>query len=57
MMGRAEWGRSDSEVENRVGMFVNRVAIRNLGEADKRLRGFLEEVKHDRFKDFENTDY
>ncbi|WP_144625432.1 hypothetical protein [Bacillus velezensis] len=56
-MGRAEWGRSDSEVENRVGMFVNRVAIRNLGEADKRLRGFLEEVKHDRFKDFENTDY
>ncbi|WP_269903035.1 non-ribosomal peptide synthetase [Bacillus velezensis] len=57
IIGTAESGRSDTELENTVGMFVNTVAIRNFPEEHKTFRAFLEEVKHHTLKDFENTDY
>ncbi|MCC2552654.1 condensation domain-containing protein, partial [Bacillus velezensis] len=38
IIGTAESGRSDTELENTVGMFVNTVAIRNFPEEHKTFR-------------------
>ncbi|MCU4825161.1 amino acid adenylation domain-containing protein, partial [Bacillus cereus] len=57
IVGTAESGRSYADLENTVGMFVNTVALRNFPESHKTFREFLEEVKYNTLKDFDNTDY
>ncbi|MEC0599321.1 amino acid adenylation domain-containing protein [Bacillus spizizenii] len=57
IVGTAESGRSDAELEHTVGMFVNTIALRNFPESHKTFREFLKEVKDHTLKDFENTDY
>ncbi|MED3686638.1 condensation domain-containing protein, partial [Bacillus thuringiensis] len=57
IVGTAESGRSYADLENTVGMFVNTVALRNFPESYKTFREFLEEVKYNTLKDFDNTDY
>ena len=57
VVGTVEAGRSQSELNDIVGMFVNTVAIRNKVTPHKILSEFLQEVKNNVFKDFENTGY
>ncbi|URZ03767.1 non-ribosomal peptide synthetase [Clostridium felsineum] len=57
VIGTAEAGRPESELQDVVGMFVNTVALRNYPIGNKTFKEFLEEVKHNTLKDFENTSY
>jgi amino acid adenylation domain-containing protein len=57
IVGTAHAGRSQAELDNVVGMFVNTVALRNCPKGSKSFREFLEEVKTNTLRDFENTDY
>ncbi len=57
IVGTAQAGRSQAELEDTVGMFVNTVALRNYPNANRTFRDFLKEVKDNTLKDFENLDY
>ncbi|WP_143328991.1 non-ribosomal peptide synthetase, partial [Clostridium puniceum] len=57
IVGTAQAGRPQTELENVVGMFVNTVALRNYPKGDKTFKEFLEEVKNNTLRDFENTEY
>ncbi len=50
-------GRTNQDLNNIIGMFVNMVAIRNFPKPGKTFREFLEEVKHNSLKALENQDY
>ncbi|MCL2717192.1 MAG: amino acid adenylation domain-containing protein [Lachnospiraceae bacterium] len=50
-------GRRHGDLENVVGMFVNTLAMRNYPEGSKTFRNFLQEVKHNALKAYENQDY
>ncbi len=50
-------GRRHSDLENIVGMFVNTLAVRNYPEGSKPFLRFLEEVKENSLKAYENQDY
>ncbi|MCU0288310.1 MAG: condensation domain-containing protein, partial [Acidobacteria bacterium] len=50
-------GRSHSDLENIIGMFVNMLAMRNRPTGEKTFSQFLEEVKTDTLRAYENQDY
>ncbi|WP_034328484.1 non-ribosomal peptide synthase/polyketide synthase [Alkaliphilus transvaalensis] len=50
-------GRHHSDLEGIIGMFVNTLAMRNFPKKDKSFKGFLEEVKENALKAYENQDY
>ncbi|MGE5343417.1 MAG: amino acid adenylation domain-containing protein [Candidatus Omnitrophota bacterium] len=50
-------GRSHSDLEKVVGMFVNTLALRNYPIGEKVFTDFLEEVKGNILRDFENQEY
>ncbi|WP_066501828.1 non-ribosomal peptide synthetase [Abyssisolibacter fermentans] len=50
-------GRTHSDLENVVGMFVNTLVMRNYPKADKTFKEFLLQVKENTLKAFKNQDY
>jgi len=50
-------GRHHSDLENIIGMFVNTLAMRNYPEGSKTVIEFIEEVKTNALKAYENQDY
>ncbi|OKP97904.1 non-ribosomal peptide synthetase [Paenibacillus sp. P46E] len=57
IVGTVESGRSHSELQETMGMFVNTVALRNYPAGSRTFREFLEEVKRHTLADFEHTHY
>jgi hypothetical protein len=57
IVGSPVAGRSHADLDHIVGMFVNVVLIRNTIDAQRSFREFLEDVKHNTLKSFENQDY
>ncbi|UCH94256.1 MAG: amino acid adenylation domain-containing protein [Candidatus Aminicenantes bacterium] len=57
IIGTAAAGRGHADLEGIIGMFVNTLALRNRLEEQKTFIQFLEEVKNNTIKDFENQDY
>ena len=57
VVGSPVAGRSHSDLENIIGVFVNTLAIRNYPKGDKTFIDFLNEVKENVFRDMENQDY
>ncbi|MCK4257387.1 MAG: amino acid adenylation domain-containing protein [Halanaerobiales bacterium] len=57
ILGSPLAGRQHVDLENVVGMFVNTLAMRNKITGDQTFIEFLEQVKEDTFKAFENQDY
>jgi amino acid adenylation domain-containing protein len=49
--------RTHADLENIIGMFVNTLAMRNYPKGEKTFSGFLEEVKENSLKAFNNQDY
>nr|P0C064.2 RecName: Full=Gramicidin S synthase 2; AltName: Full=Gramicidin S synthase II; Includes: RecName: Full=ATP-dependent proline adenylase; Short=ProA; AltName: Full=Proline activase; Includes: RecName: Full=ATP-dependent valine adenylase; Short=ValA; AltName: Full=Valine activase; Includes: RecName: Full=ATP-dependent ornithine adenylase; Short=OrnA; AltName: Full=Ornithine activase; Includes: RecName: Full=ATP-dependent leucine adenylase; Short=LeuA; AltName: Full=Leucine activase [Brevibacillus b len=50
-------GRSHTDLENIVGMFVNTLAMRNKPEGEKTFKAFVSEIKQNALAAFENQDY
>jgi len=50
-------GRRHADLENVIGFFVNTLAIRNYPQGEKTFAEFLQEVKHNALKAYENQDY
>ncbi len=50
-------GRSHSDLQNIIGMFVNTLALRNKPEGVKKYIDFLNEVKENSIKSYENQSY
>jgi len=50
-------GRTHQDLNGIIGMFVNLLALRNFPEPGKTVDAFLEEVKENAVKGFENQDY
>lgn len=50
-------GRPHADLENIIGMFVNMIAIRSFPAGDKTFLEFLEEVREDCLKAYENQEY
>jgi non-ribosomal peptide synthetase component F len=50
-------GRTHTDTENMLGMFVNTLAMRGRPEGEKSFREFLEEVKMSSLKAYENQEY
>ncbi|MCG7410887.1 condensation domain-containing protein, partial [Paenibacillus sp. ACRRX] len=50
-------GRTHSDTEPLIGMFVNSLAIRNYPHADKSFSSYLEEIKATTLQAYENQDY
>ena len=50
-------GRQHADLENIIGMFVNTLAMRNFPESHKTFAQFLDEVKENALKAYENQDY
>ncbi len=50
-------GRSHTELEGMIGMFVNTLPMRNFPKGEKNFKEFLVEVKENSLKAFENQDY
>ncbi|MCK4259319.1 MAG: amino acid adenylation domain-containing protein [Halanaerobiales bacterium] len=50
-------GRASTELENMMGMFVNTLALRNKPEGEKEYVSFLQEVKDNSLKAYENQSY
>ncbi|MDQ0191714.1 non-ribosomal peptide synthetase/type I polyketide synthase [Paenibacillus wynnii] len=57
IVGTPVAGRTQEEIEETVGMFVNMLAMRNHPENGKRFIDFLNEVKENSLKAFENQNY
>ena len=57
VVGTPVSGRNHADLENTIGMFVNIVAMRNYPKGEKKFLEFLEEVKENSLKAFENQDY
>lgn len=57
VIGTAVAGRSHTDVQELIGMFVNTLPLRNFPAAEKRFMDFVQEVKENCFKAFENQDY
>lgn len=57
VVGAPVAGRKHVDLDNIIGMFVNTVVFRNYPNANKTLNDFLEEVKSNSLKVFENQDY
>jgi len=50
-------GRPHADLKNIMGMFVNTLAIRNYPSGEKTVREFIEEVKENALRAYENQDY
>lgn len=50
-------GRTNSDIENVIGMFINMIALRNYPEGHKTFSNFLNEVGEETIKAFDNQDY
>nr|WP_269671021.1 non-ribosomal peptide synthetase [Paenibacillus sp. 481] len=50
-------GRPHADMESMIGMFVNTLALRHYPSGEKTFYDFLQEVKEDSFKAFEQQDY
>ncbi len=50
-------GRTHADLENIIGVFINTLAMRNEPKGEKTFAEFLEEVKENAFKAYENQDY
>lgn len=57
VVGSPVAGRSHSDLENIIGMFVNALPMRNRVEGDKSFMEFLASVRENSLKAFENQDY
>jgi tyrocidine synthetase-3 len=57
VVGSPVEGRRQPEMEKIIGMFVNTLALRNLPSRDKTFKQFLQDVKGNSLKAFENRDY
>jgi len=57
VVGSPTAGRQHADLENMIGMFVNTLALRNYPEGKKSFNDFLEEVKVNSLKAYENQDY
>ncbi len=57
IVGTPGVGRPFAELENLIGMFANTMAMRNYPNGEKTFMEFLEEVKINSLKAFENQDY
>jgi tyrocidine synthetase III len=57
IIGSAIAGRPHADLENIIGMFVNTLAMRNYPEGTKTFRTFLEEVKRNALRAYENQNY
>jgi amino acid adenylation domain-containing protein len=57
IVGTVEAGRGYSELNSVVGMFINTIAHRNYPKDSKTVKEFLEDVKENTIKDFDNRDY
>jgi amino acid adenylation domain-containing protein len=57
IVGCSIFGRPHPDLEKIIGMFVNELAIRNFPTEEKTYREFIEEVKVNSLKAFENQDY
>jgi amino acid adenylation domain-containing protein len=57
IVGTLAAGRQHMELEHLIGMFVNTLAIRSFPTKEKTFNQFLEEVKTNSLKAFENQDY
>ncbi|MCP4218505.1 MAG: amino acid adenylation domain-containing protein, partial [bacterium] len=57
IVGTATAGRRHADLENIIGMFVNTLAVRNNVPGEKSFKAFLEEVKENTLKAFDNQEY
>ena len=57
IVGSPVAGRQHADLENVIGMFVNTLAHRNYPKADKTFEQFLQEIKTNTIKAFDNQDY
>jgi acyl carrier protein len=57
LVGTPTAGRSHTDLEPIIGMFVNTLALRGFPAANKTLEEFLHEIKESTLKAFENQDY
>jgi amino acid adenylation domain-containing protein/thioester reductase-like protein len=57
VVGTPVAGRNHADLENVIGMFVNTLAMRNYPEGEKTFTAFLESVKKNLVKAFENQNY
>jgi len=57
LIGTPIAGRSHPDLENVIGMFVNTLVIRNYPNGDKYFLEFLDEVKENVLKAYDNQDY
>ncbi len=57
IVGTPVAGRTKEEVKETVGMFINMLAMRNQPKSNQRYIDFLNEVKDNALKAFENQDY
>ncbi|MCP5105779.1 MAG: non-ribosomal peptide synthetase, partial [bacterium] len=57
VMGTVIAGRSHTDLENIVGMFVNTLALRNYPKGDMTFADFLREVRKSTLEAFDNQDY
>ena len=57
IVGSPVAGRTHSDLENIVGMFVNTLAMRNYPQHEKSFKEFLREVRNNTLNVFENQDY
>ncbi|MCP4157787.1 MAG: AMP-binding protein, partial [bacterium] len=57
VVGSASAGRRHSDLDNIIGMFVNTLAMRNFPEPEKTFTEFLDGVRQNTLKAFENQDY
>ena len=57
IVGSPVAGRQHADLENVIGMFVNTLAMRNYPEHHKKFKEFLEELKENSLKAYENQEY
>ncbi|WP_439644313.1 condensation domain-containing protein, partial [Acetivibrio straminisolvens] len=57
VVGSPTAGRNHPDTENMVGMFVNTLPLRNFPEGSKTFLGFLDEVRKDTLRAYQNQDY
>ena len=57
VVGTPTAGRSQEDLQNVIGMFVNTLAMRNYPNAYKTFKEFLKEIKNNSIKAFQNQDY
>jgi len=57
VVGSPILGRSQSDLENLIGVFVNTLPLRNKPEPDKTIKAFMEEVISNSLKAYANQDY